>query len=236
MKVGLIMKDKRLEYRIAMILKSKNIPFEISDDNCGGDIILSDFKRGKNIIRCRDVKDIRKVISYIYGKKRFSKLIVGIDPGPKPGIVVLGDGEIVEEEQLESIENIREKIDDIYDGYEPERIVVKIGNGDIVNRNRIVNSIIDKYCVEIVDERNTSKKITNRNIESARVIALSKGREIKEKVNIIVREGYIRDIQRKSRIESKGRVTISRDLARKVALGNMSLEEAIEITREKNEK
>ena len=236
MKVGLIMKDKRLEYRISVILKSRGIPFEILEDGGEEDIILSDFKEGSNVIRCVKVNDVRKVVPYIYGKNRFYKLVIGIDPGPRPGLVVLGDGEIVEEIQLKGIEGIREEIDEIYEGYSPERVMVKIGNGDIVNRNRIVNSIIDKYPVELVDEKNTSKKNTNKNIESARVIAFSRGREIRGKVNTVVKEGYIRDVQRKSRIESRGRITISRELAKKVALGYISLERAIEITRDKDEK
>jgi len=57
----------------------------------------------------------------------------------------------------------------------------------------------------------------------------------RKKLNLIIREGYLRDIQRRSRIESHGEITISRSLAREVALGNLSLEEAIERMRRKNE-
>jgi len=38
----------------------------------------------------------------------------------------------------------------------------------------------------------------------------------------------VRDIQRLSRIESQGAITISSSLARKVALGTLTLNEAIE--------
>ena len=41
-------------------------------------------------------------------------------------------------------------------------------------------------------------------------------------------EGEVKELQRRSRIKSQGRVTISSDLARKVALGELTLAEAIE--------
>ena len=41
-------------------------------------------------------------------------------------------------------------------------------------------------------------------------------------------EGEVKELQRRSRIKSQGRVTISLDLARKVALGELTLEEAID--------
>jgi hypothetical protein len=41
-------------------------------------------------------------------------------------------------------------------------------------------------------------------------------------------EGEVKELQRRSRIKSQGRVTISSDLARKVALGELTLAEAID--------
>jgi hypothetical protein len=40
-------------------------------------------------------------------------------------------------------------------------------------------------------------------------------------------DGELREIQRKSRIKSQGRITISSELAKKVALGELTLAEAI---------
>jgi hypothetical protein len=41
-------------------------------------------------------------------------------------------------------------------------------------------------------------------------------------------EGELRELQRRSRIKSQGRVTISSEMARRVALGELTLIEAIE--------
>ena len=236
-KVGIMIEDKRLEYRVMEEFKRRNIPFVLLNSYSGDvDVVVSDAPRNFNAIVANDAKIIaRRVISYLYGRKRFHKMIVGIDPGPKPGIAVVGDGLIVEEMQLSNMDIIKDAVDEIYKGYKPEKFLIKIGNGDVVNRNRIVNLLVDYYTVEIVDERNTSNSITNRDVESAKNIAFSNGNVVRKKLNTVLRDGHIREIQRRSRIESKGMITISRDLARKVLLGEITMEEAINMAREHDE-
>ncbi len=232
------MKDLKLEYLVEKELKDMHRRFEAiggEQEARNYDVILSDYLNGKNCILCYEAKEcIRKLKSYLYGKKRFEKLVVGIDPGPKPGIAVIGDGVVVEEIQLSSVSKVRELIDEIYLGYSPKLFMIRIGDGDITNRNRIINSLVEDYIVEIVNEKNTSEAITNKDVESAKVIAFTRGKRVREKLNIVVKEGYLKDIQRKSRIESDGKITISRALAKKVALGELSLKEAIDKAR--NEK
>jgi len=231
------MKDFKLEYFVEKELKEMHRRFEMIDENNvkNYDVVLTDYFDGENCILCHEAKEcIRKLKSRLYGKDGFVKIVVGIDPGPKPGIAVVGDGIVVEEIQLSSVSEVRGLIDEVYFGYSPSFFLIRIGDGDITNRNRIINSLVEDYIVELVDEKNTSEAITNRNVESAKVIAFTRGRRIREKLNIVIKEGYLKDIQRKSRIESDGKITISRSLAKKVALGEMSLKEAIE--RARNEK
>ncbi len=229
-KVGIRVDDYRLSYQIAKELKKRGFEFVMIKDypECAVDFMISEFEENLDAVGI-----VRRFISQIYGKQRFGKMVVGIDPGPRPGVVVVGDGNIVEEEQLNNVSDVRKYIDKVFSDYDPERMIIRIGNGDLVNRNRIVNSLVSNYRVEIVDERNTSEKNTNKDIESAKAIAFSKGTVIKTKLNTVVRDGYLRELQRRSRIESNGLITISKKLAREVALGNMSLQEAIEYMREK---
>lgn len=232
------MKDFRFAYRIALELQKRSIPYELlreEKETQNFEVILSDSP-GDNFVICHEPEECaRRVHSYLYGKKKFERVIVGIDPGPKPGIAVVGDGNFVEEVQLSDVEEVRSYIDKVYEGYRADSFIVRIGDGDLVNRNRIINALVDDYRVELVDERNTSESINNKDIESAKVIAFTRGKRVRKKLNLIIREGYLRDIQRRSRIESHGEITISRSLAREVALGNLSLEEAIERMRRKNE-
>ena len=234
MKVGLLFDDKRLEYRVMRQLMERSIPFIIMNDTIDlPEVVLSDVPRGlREIIVSDEMEAARRVTSYMYGRKKFSRIIVGVDPGPKPGIAVVGDGFVVEKMHLSSVDDVRGAVDEISRGYSPLRLTVRIGNGDIVNRNRIINSLVDTYEVEIVDERNTTRTITDRDVESAKFIAFSRGRRVRGRVNTVISEGYLREIQRRSRIESGGMVTISRSLARRVALGEISLQEAILATRE----
>ena len=232
------MKDFKLEYLVEKELKDMRRRFEVigeERDAKNYDMLLTDYFSGENCILCHDAKEcIRRLKSYLYGKRRFMKMVVGIDPGPKPGIAVIGDGIVVEEIQLSSISKVRGLIDEIYLDYSPQFFMVRIGDGDITNRNRIINSLVEDYVIELVNEKNTSEAITNKDVESAKVIAFTRGKRVREKLNIVIKEGYLKDIQRKSRIESNGKITISRALAKKVALGELSLKEAIDKAR--NEK
>ncbi len=60
-------------------------------------------------------------------------------------------------------------------------------------------------------------------------IAFRIGESINTPENVRVTEGELKEIQNLSRQYSKDNVTISRDLAEKVAMGLLSIEEAIEI-------
>ncbi len=230
-----MMEDYKLEYELERELKARKLKFEIlelQENAYRFDVVLTDCLSGNNCVLCFDAKEcIRKLQSFFYGKSRFEKLVVGIDPGPMPGVAVVGDGNVVEEIQLSAVEEVRSLLDSIKKGYSPEHLIVRIGDGDIINRNRIINSLVEDYVVEMVNEENTSEAISNRNVEAAKVIAFSRGKRIKTRLNVVLTDGYIREIQRKSRIESDGMLTISRELARKVALGKMSLREAIEEAR-----
>ncbi|NPA75962.1 MAG: hypothetical protein GXO25_07795 [Euryarchaeota archaeon] len=232
MKVGLKFNDKRLEYRVSCELSRRGIPHEIINHTIDGYTVVLSDSPGWGVEVNDPVEGARRAVSYIYNKPRFTKIIVGIDPGPRPGLAVVGDGFIVEEIQLTRVDETPEVVQEIRRGYLPERIIVRIGNGDVVNRNRIVNSLLSDFTVEIVDEKNTSDTITNRNVEAAKHIAFTRGRPVMEPLNTVIREGYLREIQRRSRIESNGMITIPRELARKVAVGELTLKEAIGLVQE----
>ena len=85
--------------------------------------------------------------------------------------------------------------------------------------------------VEIVDETSTSEGRAAPDIAAAKSISKTRGARISKKLDIRPSMGEIRDIQRISRIESDGELTISRSLARQVARGDMDLEEAIKVQR-----
>ena len=228
-KVGLAFHDYRLEYGVIVELKELGLNFTLGD----GDIVLSDYR--SDAILCHSPRECRRrMMAFLRGKEKFAKIVVGIDPGPRPGVAVVADGEVLEVEELPNVADVRDFVEDLREEYSPYAFIVRVGNGDIVNRNRIINSIVEDFRVEIVDERGTSESVTNRNAEAAKQIAFSRGKRVREKLNLVVSDGYIRELQRRSRIESGGRVTISRDMARRVALGDVSMRRAIEISGDSN--
>lgn len=241
--IGIYTKDSRLFFRLLETLKGfpfkfvilddiENIPKNISTILCSN----SDIINFNTVIHCNidDVeKCVRLAIPYIFEKNLFSNIVIGIDPGPNPGLVVVGDGYVVEEKIISS--NMLDIINKIYRDYTFYNFKVKIGSGDVINRNNIINQLLDHFVVEIVDEKNTSDAKRN-DIVSARRIAFLDGRIVSEKQPIQYKNGGIIEIQNKSRILTDGRITISRALAKKVLSGKITIFQAIELQKKEIKK
>ncbi len=178
---------------------------------------------------------IDKALKIIEGKDKFGKLIVGIDPGKRPGIAVLGDGEVINVFQVDSPENVVSVLKRVLKTYSSKKMLIRIGHGAPTQRNRIINALFNVGVpMEMVDETNTTQKTQQPDIKAAIDIALSAGIPIKSKLEVKPTDGEIRDIQRISRLESKGAITISKPLANKVASGKITIEEAINSQKKKN--
>ena len=81
--------------------------------------------------------------------------------------------------------------------------------------------------LEIVDERNTTKRSQTPDEDAAVEIAMTPGYRPRKRQAIEPCQGEIRNIQRISRLESEGCLTVSKVLAKKVAKGEISLSDAI---------
>src|SRR5438046_950738 len=105
---------------------------------------------------------------------------------------------------------------------------VRIGHCDPTNRNRILNAVSrDRIRVEIVDEAGTTRRTPQPDVDAAIEIARTPGRRVEPPFDVRPTPGEVREIQRRSRIDSGGLVTISSELAGAVARGDLSLDEAI---------
>ena len=91
-----------------------------------------------------------------------------------------------------------------------------------------INGLLElEHPIEIVNEANTSEHVENPDIHAAISIALTRGYRVSNRFEIVPTEGELKNIQRLSRLESEGKITISKELARRVALGELSLRTAI---------
>src|SRR5439155_1323072 len=85
----------------------------------------------------------------------------------------------------------------------------------------------DQLRVAVVDEAGTTHRTAQPDVDAAIDIAKSSGRRVEPPVEIRPTPGEVREIQRRSRLDSGGVVTISSELAGAVARGDLTLEEAL---------
>ncbi len=167
------------------------------------------------------------------GKELYSKIFIGIDPGERPGIAIIGDDILLQKMQVEGPENVASEIKRLLNVYPSKDTCIRIGHGSMITRNRIINSLISlKIPIEIVDETRTTpsqkKRRCVRDGEAAAAIALISGGRVQTTLPIETSRGAIKNVQKRSRQLSEGRYTISEDTALQVLKGEISLLEAVE--------
>mgnify|MGYP006282819625 FL=1 len=248
--IGVYTKNFSLYYDILKILRKRKIPYVSlsSLDNIPSRIgvvltsnnELHDVKK-TNVIAADAYDTIEHAVDLavqtLIGKDLYQTVYIGIDPGDKPGIAVVGDDMLLFKTHVENPKEVAEKVKRFLKEYPSIQTIIRIGHGSILSRNRIINSLIPlKIPIEIVDETKTTPssqvKRHLRDSEAAAAIALIHGGKVQSKLPLEPTKGEIRNIQEKSRISTNGRFTISEETAKKVLEGKISLKEAIEI--EKN--
>lgn len=232
MKLGIYVENFKIYFDLVEELRKRKIDFFDLHQNVHENVSVVLTDRDRNFfhqIIIDDVKRaVRKSISFMYGKEKFNEIVVGIDPGLRTGIAVMGDGIPLEEFEISDIAVVKSIINSIRDDYSPARMLVRIGEGDIPDRNKIINDIYGDFDIEIVDESKTSP-IKNRNVEAARKIAMKRGKKVSRKMDLRFKRGEIVEVQRRSRMLSNNMITISKGLAIKVLKGEMDIYNAIEI-------
>ncbi|NOR60398.1 MAG: hypothetical protein GQ469_07195 [Methanosarcinales archaeon] len=180
------------------------------------------------------VSTINAALKLLNGKNDINQVVIGIDPGKNPGVVVLEDGQVSEVHHVPA-RDVPGLVRQILENYPGKDIVIRIGNGARLVRTQLINSILDMGAnVEVVDETGTSPSMGHgiHSFEMSDIIAAINIARLKgtraTKQEIEPSMGEIKRIQEYSREHSNGKTSIPRDLARKVAKGEMTMEEAIE--------
>ena len=177
------------------------------------------------------VSTVSRAIYAVKGYGPVEAMIIGIDPGRRPGIAVL-TGDIVVAVHQVSVTEVEPLIRKIIHDYRPDSVLVRIGHGARLVTTQITNSLLQAGLrVEMVDESGTTTHIgrdvhthTLRDIIAAINIARIKGVPV-GKQEVEPSKGEIRVIQEASR--SMSSATIPRYLARQVARGELTIDEAI---------
>lgn len=159
------------------------------------------------------------------------ELVVGIDPGPRPGYSILVGRTCIGDGILESPESAGPFAVHLHHRFPSRHVVYRVGAGDPPARNRIVNALLsEQRTVELVNEEGTTPRGHRRprDAAAARSIARTHGAPIRQPFALTFTAGEITNLQRLSREGSGGRITISRSSAQHVLLGEMTLAEAID--------
>lgn len=193
-----------------------------------------DFSR-ENIIIADDRPQttLDRAVSLLSGED-FEQVIIGIDPGKYPGMAVLGDNKTISVHHV-SVGEVCPLMKRIMHDYRDRKILVRIGHGARLIRSQLINGILDLGLeVEMVDETGTTPHLGKgvhgqviSDIIAAINIAKMQGKSVGKQF-IEPSQGEVRVIQEHSREYSNGRSTIPRMLARAVAKGELTLDEAVE--------
>lgn len=165
-------------------------------------------------------------------------LIVGIDPGPRPGYAIVSDRSCIGEGNLEAPDAVGMFSSNLRHRFPSRRVVFRVGTGDPPARNRIVNVLLShQRSVELVDEQGTTPRGHRRprDAAAARSIARGLGRPVRAPLPTTFTPGEIANLQRMSREGSGGQVTISRSSAQQVLRGEISMAEAVAQTKSPSE-
>ncbi|MEM4258309.1 MAG: hypothetical protein QXL17_04055 [Candidatus Thermoplasmatota archaeon] len=244
--LGVYTKDFSLYHDIISLLKRRklayvvlSIPVDVPDRI---KVILTSERERKGIsaekvvaVDSFDSVDhaIDVALQMLTGKELYTHLFIGIDPGERPGVAVVGDGILLQKLQVEYPEKVSEVMRWLLKIYPSKETCIRIGHGSILIRNRIINSLIHfEIPIEIVDETKTTSSVQKarceRDGEAAAAIALLSGGRVQQKLPLELSKGSVKNVQRKSRQLSDGRFTISEKRAVQVLKGEISLAEAVE--------
>ncbi|WP_457751745.1 hypothetical protein [Thermococcus sp.] len=245
MRVAVVTDDARVYYRAVKVLKEYKIPFlslrvgeKIPFDV---EVVLTGERDAARIdfpvkVIVRDEGFIDELLARLEGRERFKRVFIAIDPGERPGLSVVADNRVIEVHHLQSPRDVGIVVD-LLEKYPGSKL--KIGHGAKRQRVlmlRVLGELLGyDYPVILVDERGTTPKVGGvdasqvQDIIAAINIGLRNGREVRIGELLEVKEPTkreIEDIKRRSR-EISGNLTISSKLAREVALGKITLDEAI---------
>jgi len=180
-----------------------------------------------------DPDDIRPAIESALSTLRDgdARRIIGVDPGTRPGVAVMDGQCVISAFQVplaEVVETINQECDGAVDP------LVRIGDGARLQGAQIINEL-DDVAVELVDETGTTPYLGSGargmgDVLAAINIAQLSGEPIESK-EIEPTPGELQRIKNESRTQSNGSRTISQRLARRVAAGEITIQEALEIHR-----
>ncbi len=179
-RIGVFTSDFKFYRDVIQLLKEWNLPFLSIDstDSVPDDVtvVLSSARDNFSIVNQvksdTPLRGLRMSLAKLLLKEKFEAVVIGIDPGPYPGVAVFGDNVLMEAFECPSIQQVGQEVAAIVGSYTYADLQVKLGNGDAPNRDHILNTLREmELPIKVVDEQNTSfpHKIHNNALSAARI-------------------------------------------------------------------
>ncbi|WP_254535323.1 hypothetical protein [Halomarina litorea] len=221
------LRDRGVEFTTREV--DDDLPEETTLLVTGADDEVHEEQLAVDVVRA-DPDDPRRAVEAALAVLRgeSGRVVIGVDPGERPGIAVLSGGVVVAAFQVplsEAGEVVRRELADAVDP------VVRVGDGARLNGARIIDDLSD-VPVELVDETGTTPYLGAGargmgDVLAAVNIARQPGERIDGRT-IEPTAGEIQVIKTRSRERSDDNRTINERLARRVARGELSIDEALD--------
>lgn len=184
---------------------------------------------------------ISQAVRVLEGVRAYGDLVIGIDPGQRPGVALVADGRLVHASQVYRVAAAAERVRELLAQSPHRTALVRIGDGAPRERDEIVADLWalreEGVRLEVVDESGTTppagKLPWPADVAAAIAIARTAGVNARWPRRRRVALGHVRDVQRLSRIQSEGQFTISRQSAERVVRGESTLDEEVRAERER---
>ena len=155
------------------------------------------------------------------------RTIIGIDPGDRPGIAVLAGDSVVAAFHVPAAQTAEVVGAELEDAPNP---LVRIGDGARLAGAQIIDDLPD-VPIELVDETGTTPYLGTGargmgDVLAAVNIAQIEGEEVESR-EVEPTAGELQTIKERSRELSDANWTIDDELARRVAVGELTIEEAL---------
>ena len=177
-----------------------------------------------------DPTDPRRAVEAAIDRLRGAegRTVVGIDPGDRPGVAVLVGETVVAAFQVPAATAADVVESELEDAADP---LVRVGDGARLKGAKIVENL-EEVPVELVDETGTTPYLGTGargmgDVLAAANIARIEGERIEER-DVEPTAGEIQLIQNRSRERSEDDRSIDEELARRVAVGELTVAEALE--------
>jgi hypothetical protein len=202
-------------------------------------------------------KAFTKIMLGLEEKRIWESLIIGVDPGLTIGVAIITDGCLRTTLETRDKKEAMNFILDAIDNNPAKMSIIRVGSTGGYRRVLILNELLNikpkNIALEVVDELQTTpssaqeakegiadgvlnglKIQAGKDATAAMEIAFRIGESVKNPETWKPSEGELKEIQVLSRQYSRGKVTISKDLALRVATGLLTLNEAIELQKSEN--